>query len=276
MISNSLNATTLTALRNLNGINLELNRSAQRLATGLAINRGADGPADLISSERLRAALATLEAESAALQRIDQVATTADGALSEVSTLLTDASGLQLQLANDGALSDDEKAAIQGQLDSILQSVDRISNSTQLNGQTLLNGSANLTAAGETLALPNVSSSNLGAVDAGGETVHLSDIGSGGALAGDHETAQQVLDAAISEVATARGQIGSFQTFTIDTRLKSIGTQIELTTEAESLIRDTEYAFEVANFARLRTLSNVSIKTLAVLNRNQDEVLNLL
>ena len=78
------------------------------------------------------------------------------------------------------------------------------------------------------------------------------------------------------EIATAHSQIGAFQKTTIDTRLNSIGTQIELTTEFELLLRDTELAFATTNFARLPMLSRVSIKTLTILNANQDNVLNLL
>ena len=180
----------------------------------------------------------------------------------------------QVQLANDGALSTEEKAAIQGQIDSVVTSVDAIGGYTSYNGSNLFDGSVSLWAAGDTLDLPEISSTVQGLTSIDGEDYTLADISSDGDLVGDHENAQLVLDAAISEVSTARGRIGTFQNG-IRSRLDSIGTALELTTQAESLIRDTDYAFEVANFARLRTLGSASIKTISIINDNNRTLLDL-
>ena len=274
-INSTLGSTTLTALRNLGSINLQTNRSAQKLATGQRINRGADDPAGLISSERLRAELAALEAETRVLERSDAVGTTAEGALNEVSSILTDINGLQVQLNNDG-FSDAEKAAIQQQIDSGLQAIDRISSNSSFNGQNLLDGSLTLEASGETVNVDSTSSANLGETDIGGQTFRLSDIGSGGALDGDGANAQLVIQNAISEVATTRGSIGAFQRNTIRSSLNSTRVAIENVTAAESSIRDTNFAAETANQARLQVLGRAAIQTLNVLNNNRRNVLDLL
>jgi flagellin-like hook-associated protein FlgL len=68
------------------------------------------------------------------------VISTADGALSEVSKLLLEIKSLVNQSSNEGALSDDEVQANQNQINSLLESINRVANSTQFNGKKLLNG----------------------------------------------------------------------------------------------------------------------------------------
>src|SRR5688572_8933966 len=80
--------------------------SMEKLATGLRINRGADDPAGLIASEDLRAALKMLDAETRAMERTDMVANVADGALGEMSELLSNANAAEVATANSGGLSD--------------------------------------------------------------------------------------------------------------------------------------------------------------------------
>ena len=275
-MANTLNATTMRALASLSTVQLELNRSTQKLATGLRISRGADDPAGLIASERLRATLAALDAESAALQRSDQVASTADAAVGEISGLLAEANGLEVQLANGGALSSDEKVAIQGQIDSILNSVDRIAAGTTFNGQSLLDGSLTLQANSDTIDVPSTSTLNLGETEIDGTTYHLSDIGSNGALGNDPARAQQVLDTAITNVATARGRIGAFQANTIRPRLNALNVAVENIASAESIIRDTDFAAETANLARLSVLGRASILSIGIAQDRERSALDLL
>src|SRR5204863_6267435 len=78
-------------------------------------------------------------------QRAGNVVNTAEGALSEVSALLLEIQGLTNEAANTGALSAEEIKANQLQVDAILNSVNRISNTTQFNGIKLLNGSLDYT-----------------------------------------------------------------------------------------------------------------------------------
>ncbi len=134
------NVQSLIAQRVLSQNNLGLSQSLERLSTGLRINRGKDDPAGLIASQNLEAGQKGLNAAITNAQRTDQVANIAEGGLQEVSGLLTELQGLITSSANSAALSSEEKAANQLQIDSILQTVDRIASATNFQGIKLLNG----------------------------------------------------------------------------------------------------------------------------------------
>jgi len=134
------NPASLIAQRNLGANNRTLNNTLERLSTGLRINRGKDDPAGLIASENLRAEGAALNAAIGNAERTDQLVNIAEGGLQELSNLLTEVRGLVTATANTGGLSREEKAANQLQIDSILQTIDRLAESTNFQGVKLLNG----------------------------------------------------------------------------------------------------------------------------------------
>jgi flagellin len=134
-----------------------LGTSLQRLSSGLRINSGADDPAGLIASETLRSEIQGITTAIDNSQRASNVITTADASLGEVSNLLVSIKGLVVQAANSGALSPDELAANQLQVDSAIASITRISNSTSFAGLKLLDGSLGfLTSGVATSALHDV------------------------------------------------------------------------------------------------------------------------
>jgi len=139
------NPASMIAQRNLGSNNKTLNTTLERLSTGLRINRGKDDPAGLIASENLRAEKTALSAAISNAERADQIANIAEGGLQEVSNLLTDLRGLVTATANGAGLSSEEKQANQLQIDSILQTIDRISDSTNFQGVKLLNGNMDFT-----------------------------------------------------------------------------------------------------------------------------------
>lgn len=118
----------------------QLSETLQRLSTGLRINRGADDPAGLIASERLRSEMAGLGQAITNSERASNVIATAEGALNEAANLLVSVQELIVEAANTGALSEDEIAANQLQVDSAIASITRISNTTTFAGLYLLNG----------------------------------------------------------------------------------------------------------------------------------------
>lgn len=139
------NVQSLIAQRVLGNNNRSLTTSLERLSTGLRVNRGKDDPSGLIASEALRAeARGTGQAISNA-ERADQVANIAEGGLQEISGLLTELQGLVTQTANDAGLSGAEKEANQLQVDSILQTIDRVAAATSFQGIKLLNGNFDYT-----------------------------------------------------------------------------------------------------------------------------------
>jgi flagellin len=139
------NISALQTFHTLQRNNNELTSRLQRLSTGLKINAGKDAPAGLIASETLRSEINGINQAIDNSQRANNVVNTAEGALSEVSSLLLELQGLTIQAANTGALSKEEIAANQLQADAIINSVNRISNTTQFGGVKLLNGTLDYT-----------------------------------------------------------------------------------------------------------------------------------
>ncbi len=135
------NVSSLIAQRNLAKTNEDLGVRLQRLSTGLQINRGADDPAGLIVSERLRTEISGVGQAVDNIERASNVIATAEGALSEISDLLISMKSLVVEAANTGAFSDDEIKANQLQIDSAIDSITRIANTTSFAGLKLLNGS---------------------------------------------------------------------------------------------------------------------------------------
>ncbi|MDX9910442.1 MAG: flagellin [Phycisphaerales bacterium] len=140
------NVQSLIAQRVLGQNNVGLNQSLERLSTGVRINRGKDDPAGLIASEALRAEIKSLNSAVGNAERADQVVNIAEGGLQEISSLLTELQGLVTSTANSAGLSASEKEANQLQIDSILQTVDRIAGSASFQGNKLLNGTFDYTA----------------------------------------------------------------------------------------------------------------------------------
>ncbi len=134
------NVPSLIAQRHLGNAQQSLNRSLERLSSGLKINRGSDDPAGLIVSERLRSEIGVVKQAIDNSARAINVIATTEGALDEVSTLLTDIQSLLVEAANSGAFSDDEIAANQLQIDNSIESITRIANTTTFAGRKLING----------------------------------------------------------------------------------------------------------------------------------------
>ncbi len=139
------NVNSLLAQRILGQQNQSLNKSLERLSTGFRINRGADDPAGLIASENLRSEKASITAAIGNAERADQVVNIAEGGLQEINSLLLEVQGLVGASANEAGLSSEEKKANQLQIDSILQTIDRIASATSFQGTKLLNGSFDFT-----------------------------------------------------------------------------------------------------------------------------------
>src|SRR5688500_3242398 len=142
------NVASLTAQRGLSRTQKQLNSTLQRLSSGLRINRGADDPAGLIASEGLRSEISGITQAIDNSQRASNVISTAEGALGEVAAMLLNVKDLIVEAANSGALSQDEIEANQLQVDSAVESITRISNTTTFAGLHLLNGSLDYVTSG--------------------------------------------------------------------------------------------------------------------------------
>ncbi len=149
------NVGSLVGRNNLQRANASLSQSLTRLSTGLRINTGADDPAGLIASENLRSDITSIERAIGNTDRANQVIATADSALGQVSSLLNDIRGLVTESANAGALSEEQISANQLQVDSSLEALNRIAQTTTFQGRRLLDGSLDF------LTSPGANSTNL-------------------------------------------------------------------------------------------------------------------
>ncbi|MEM1069512.1 MAG: flagellin [Planctomycetota bacterium] len=160
------NVPSLVAQNRLQRSNEDLQTALTRLSTGLRINSGSDDPAGLIASEALRSEITSLGKAVSNTQRASQIISTADSALGQVSNLLNDVRGLVVEAANKGALSDEEIAANQLQIDSSLEAINRIAVTTTFQGRKLLDGSLDFvsTVSGvDSVRDANIDQANLGA-----------------------------------------------------------------------------------------------------------------
>lgn len=171
------NVSSLVAQNRLNSTNNDLQTSLTRLSTGLRINTGKDDPAGLIASEALRSDITGINKAISNTQRASQIIATADSALGQVSSLLNDVRGLVVEAANNGALSDDEIAANQLQVDSSLEAINRIAQTTSFQGRRLLDGSLDfVTQAGtgfDTAKSLQIDQANLGAAGSIGVNIDI-------------------------------------------------------------------------------------------------------
>ena len=134
------NIPSLVATRVFNANSQRLNTALERLSTGYRINTGKDDPAGLIASEQMRAEKVAIQAAMDNSLAADKIVAVAEGALNETHVLLLELEALVDKSANTAALGTEEVRANQLQVDSILDSIDRIANNTTFKGKNLLNG----------------------------------------------------------------------------------------------------------------------------------------
>jgi flagellin len=142
------NISALTAQRNLANAYRSMHDTMQHLSTGLRVSRGKDDPAGLIVSERLRSEISAVGQAMSNTQRAKIIVATAEGALDEVASLLKDIQSKIIEASNEGAFSEEEIKANQLQIDSAIDSITRIANTTTFAGRKLLDGSLGYTTSG--------------------------------------------------------------------------------------------------------------------------------
>ena len=142
IVANNLNA--LSAQNTLNANNSRMSGSLERLSTGYKINSGKDDPSGLVISEQLRAQNVGLERAVQNTQEANNVLGIAEGALNEMNNILSKMRQLAVHSANNGVTSPEQVAADQAEVDSSIQTLDRIARTTKFSDQFLLNGNKEL------------------------------------------------------------------------------------------------------------------------------------
>jgi len=140
-LSIASNLSSLKAQNHLTRASNAFAKSVERLSTGLRVNRGADGPASLVISEKQRAQIAGLQQALENSAKAVSLVQTAEGALGEVNDLLLKVRSLVLDSANAGVHDSETLAANQAEIRNALSTVDRIGANTQFGTKKLLDGS---------------------------------------------------------------------------------------------------------------------------------------
>ena len=253
-------------------------KSLERLSTGFRINKAADDASGLVISEKLQAQVNGTNVAIRNAQDGIGVIQTADGALTEVTSMLHRMRDLAMHAANGGT-DTDGIAADQAEADALASEIDRISSTTNFGSTALLDGSfdkdfvVGATAAGGDLVNVKVESG------AAGEGFSADNLGVQGGAAGSALTldasAVATIDAAINEVSTARGKLGALQNrfeHTIN-NLTVTSTNVDA---ARSRIKDTDMAAEMTKFSKQNILTQAGTAMLAQANSAPQAVLQLL
>jgi flagellin len=267
------NIASVNAQRNLAEITGRLGQSFRRLSTGLRISRAADDAAGLAISERLRSQISSLgQARRNANDAISLVQV-GEGALNEVSNILTRLRVLTIQAAN-GSTSGADKNTIQEEFSALVSEINRIAQSTEFNGVRLLDGSSSV--ANFQVGIrsnPTIDQLNISLTPALSTTLGLAtlDVGS----SGNTSLALGQIGSAINSVASLRGRFGAVQN-RMQSMVANIAVQTESLSAAESRIRDVDIAVETATLTRNTIMQQAAIAILAQANAQPQVALTLL
>jgi flagellin len=260
------NVEAFNAHRNLSATEDRLATSMERLSSGYRINRAADDAAGLAISERLRGQIGGLDQAQRNAQDAVSLVQTAEGSLTEVHSMLQRIRDLAVQYKN-GSLSNNDRTAIQSEVNQLASEIERIGSTSQFNGINLLNAAQTVSfqvgaSDGQVISMSLIS---LGS-QVGTSYVQLS-------VAGTSDIAE--IDSAIDVVSAARSTFGAIQN-RLGYTLENAAIYEENLTASESRIRDVDMASEMVNFTKLQILQQAGTSMLAQANTSSQGVLSLL
>lgn len=261
------NITALNTHRQMGMNNLSAGKNMEKLSSGLRINRAADDAAGLSISEKMRGQIRGMEQAQRNSQDGISLIQTAEGAMNEVSAMLTRMKELAVQKEN-GTYNTQDKANIDKELTNLIEEIKNIQDKTSFNDIKLLNGTqTNINiqinhADGDimTMTLVNLGS-EMGSISLGSISVAQATISN--------------IDAAIDNISAARAQLGAYQN-RLEHTVNNLGTTSENLSAAESRIRDTDMAKEMVALSKNNILLQASQAMLAQANQQPQGVLQLL
>ena len=271
------NIASVNAQRRLTSSGGSLNKSMERLSSGLRINRAADDAAGLAISEKMRSELVGLEQASKNTAQATTMVQVAEGGYDEIGGVLMRLKELAVE-SSDSSLSDTDRDAIEVEVQQQMSEIDRIASSTTFNGMALLTGGTAGTSrtyqVGAGGANDQISVTIKGAQTNALATLSSINSASFGTAA-SAGAAIDVIDNAITSLNLNRADIGAFQN-RLERVASNLSTVIENTQAAESVIRDTDIASEVASLTRSQILVQAGTSVLGQANLMPQNALALL
>ncbi|GGF87615.1 flagellin [Paenibacillus albidus] len=241
--------------RNMGLNNAAASKNMEKLSSGLKINRAADDAAGLSISEKMRGQIRGLEQAQRNVQDGISFAQTAEGAMNEVSSMLTRMKELNVQKLN-GTYGAGDKSNINAELNQLGSQIDNIMSKTTFNGIKITsNVSVQADDSTFTIAIAGVATTGFTGLKS---TTNLSNV-----------------SAAIEKVATQRANLGAVQN-RLEYTSNNLGTTVENLTASESRIRDTDMAKEMVALSKNNILLQASQSMLAQANSAPQGVLSLL
>lgn len=264
------NIASLNAQRNLNTSQSSLNRSLQRLSSGLRVNSARDDAAGLGIAEKMNAQSRGMTVAMRNANDGISLAQTAEGGLAVMGEHLQRMRELATQ-ASSGQYDATNLSALDKEFKALQSEVQRIATATTFNGKKILDSDSTMTfqigantTTDNRISVSTVSASMSAVVT--GLAVATSD----GASA-----AMSAIDTAINSVSLARADLGALQS-RFEGVVTQLQTQVENTEAARSRIMDTDYAAETANLSRTQILQQAGTAMLAQANQLPQNVLSLL
>lgn len=267
------NIAAMNAYRNLTVTEGHLAKSLEKLSSGYRINRAADDAAGLSISEGLRAQVGGLKVAVRNAQDAISVVQTAEGALTEVHSILQRMRELAVQASNDGAANGDPQSAANSEVAELVKELDRIADTTKFGSQTLLDGSYTNKEfmVGDGTSSADVISVSVADMTSSGLTLASVDLSTAAAA----KTSIGLIDAAIKSVSTERATLGAYQN-RFEHTIANLSVAAENLSASESRIRDTDMALEMMAFTRSQILQQAGTAMLAQANAAPQSVLSLL
>jgi len=259
-----------------------MGKSLEKLSTGLRVNRASDDAAGLAVSERLRSQVRGLGRAKANSQDGIALLQIAEGACNEIDSVLQRQRELAVQAANDTFTSTD-RSYLDLEFGQLSDEIDRITASVQYNTMTLLDGTGfGAGAAGSVLHVgansggANTINVQIGSVSTG--ALGMSTGGTGAVGVSTQAAATSALsqiDTALDTVNQLRADLGSYIN-RLEHTINNISNQEFNTQDAESRIRDVDFAHETTQFTRNQILVQSSTSMLSQANSKPQSVLSLL
>ena len=269
-----------SALRNQQ---VSLSKSLEKLSTGLRINRASDDAAGLSVSESMRARIRGMGRASSNASDGIALLQIAEGATGEINNILQRMRELCIQSATD-TMTTTERSYTDKEFGQLMNEITRISNSASYNGMTLLDGgSDSFGVSGGLASVLNIGSGSNASVDRVSITINSMTLGalglsatttsvSGSAVA---LSALSIIDTAIKSVNTMRSDMGAYVN-RLEFAISNLNNQIYNTQDAESRIRDVDFAKETTEFTRAQILTQSATSMLSQANQIPQGVLSLL
>lgn len=259
------NVLSLTAQRNLQQTQGQLDQAVNRLSSGLRINNAWEDPAGLAISERFRGQIVSMqEAERNANYDVNLLST-AEGALSVIDEKLVRLRALAVEAAN-GSINDDDRTILNTEFQALKSEITRIANVTNYNGLSLINGDYSTASIRFHIGTYAVDGEDYYDVNINSMTASALGIGSSDITSTTNAlSAISAIDTAIDSKDTERTTIGSYVE-RLQNSILNLQISHENAVKSESQVRDADMAAEMSNFTRSQILMQSGVVMLSQAN----------